>query len=96
MHALKKTQYRTCTALSHSNISTTQTISFGIVSVAQLVNVTDSAVLGGVIEVVSSNLARAINILQYLPAQQNYLFLHIYHFLPFVLFYLLFHCFVML
>ena len=96
MHALIRTQYKTCTALSDSNIGTTLTISFEIVSVAQLVNVTDSAVLGGVIEVVSSNLAWAINILQHLPAQLNYLFLLIYHFLPFVLFYLLFHCFVML
>ena len=35
---------------------------FGVVSIAQSVEVTDSAVLGGVAEVVSSNSSRAIKI----------------------------------
>ena len=35
---------------------------FGVVPIAQLVEVTDSAVLGGVVEVVSSNPTRVINI----------------------------------
>ena len=41
---------------------------FGVVSIAQLVEVTDSAALGGVVEVVSSNPARVINIFSILPA----------------------------
>ena len=42
---------------------------FGVVSIAQLVEVTDSAVLGGVAEVVSSNPAVGHkNIFQHLPA----------------------------
>ena len=44
----------TCTALAYIYISAIQTIVFGVVSIAQLVEVTDSAVLGGVVEVVSS------------------------------------------
>ena len=43
-----------CTALADTCISAIGTISFGIVSIGQLVEVTDSAVLGGVVEVVSS------------------------------------------
>ena len=42
---------------------------YGVVSIAQLVEVTDNAVLGGVAEVVSSNLAVGHkNIFQHLPA----------------------------
>ena len=42
---------------------------FLVVSIAQLVEVTDSVVLGGVAEVVSSNpTVRHKNIFQYLPA----------------------------
>ena len=37
-------------------ISAIRTIVLGVVSIAQLVEMTDSAVLGGVVEVVSSNL----------------------------------------
>ena len=44
-----------CTALANTYISAIQTIFLGVVSIAQLVEVTDSAVLGGVAEVVSSN-----------------------------------------
>ena len=44
-----------CTALANTYISAIRTIFFGVVSMAQLVEVTDSAVLGGVAEVVSSN-----------------------------------------
>ena len=44
-----------CTALSNTYISAIRTIFFGVVSIAQLVEMTDSAVLGGVAEVVSSN-----------------------------------------
>ena len=44
-----------CTAIADTNISAIRTIFFGVVSIAQLVEVTDSAVLGGVVEVVSSN-----------------------------------------
>ena len=40
--------------ISHTNISAMRTIFSGVVSIAQLVEVTDSAVLGGVVEVVSS------------------------------------------
>ena len=43
-------------------ISAIRTISFGVVSIAQPVEVTDSAVLGGVAEVVSSNPRWAIKI----------------------------------
>ena len=46
-----------CTALANTYISAIRTIffRFRVVSIAQLVEVTDSAVLGGVAEVVSSN-----------------------------------------
>ena len=44
-----------CTALANAYVSAIRTIFFGVVSMAQLVEVTDSAVLGGVAEVVSSN-----------------------------------------
>ena len=43
-----------------SYISAIRTIFFGVVSIAQSVEVTDSAVLGGVAEVVSSNPSCAI------------------------------------
>ena len=48
-------QYTTCTALGDTYISAIRTIFFGVVSIAQLVGVTDSEVLGGVAEVVTSN-----------------------------------------
>ena len=41
-------------ALADTYIRSIRTIFFGVVSIAQLIEVTDSAVLGGVIEVVSS------------------------------------------
>ena len=44
-----------CTALANTYVSAIRTIFFGVVSMAQLVEVTDSAVLGGVAEVESSN-----------------------------------------
>ena len=43
----------TCTTYT----SAIRTIIFGVVSIAQLIEVTDSAMLGGVPEVMSSNLA---------------------------------------
>ena len=45
-----------CTALANTPTNCAiRTIFFGVVSIAQLVEVTDSAVLGGIAEVVSSN-----------------------------------------
>ena len=44
-----------CTALANTYVSAIRTMFFGVVSMAQLVEVTNSAVLGGVAEVVSSN-----------------------------------------
>ena len=44
-----------CTALANTYISALRTIFFGVVSIEKLVEVTDSAVLGSVAEVVSSN-----------------------------------------
>ena len=55
-HAKGRIQYTTCTALADTYISAIRTIIFGVVSIVQLVEVTDSAVLGGVVVVVSSNL----------------------------------------
>ena len=53
----------TCTALAGTYIS-----AIGVVSIAQLVEVTESAVLGGVVEVVSSNpMVGHKNIFQQLP-----------------------------
>ena len=43
-----------CTALSDTYICAIRTIFLGVVSIAQLVEVTESALLGGVVEVVSS------------------------------------------
>ena len=51
---IKKDSNTTCTALADTYISAIRTIFIGIVSIAQLVEVTDSAMLGGVVEVVSS------------------------------------------
>ena len=46
-----------------------RTIFLGVVSIAQVVEVTDSAVLGGVVEFVSSNPTMGHkNIFQHLPA----------------------------
>ena len=50
-----------CTALANTYISAIRTIFLGVVSIAQLVEVTDSAVLSGVAEVVSSNPRWVIN-----------------------------------
>ena len=44
----------TCTALADTHINAIRKIFFGVVSIAQLVKVTDSAVLGGIVEDVSS------------------------------------------
>ena len=49
-----KNSNTTCIALADTYISSIRTIFFGVVSIAQLVEVTDSAVLGGVVEVVGS------------------------------------------
>ena len=51
---IRKNSNTTCTALADTYISAIRTIFFGVVTIAQLVEVTDSAVLGGVAEVVSS------------------------------------------
>ena len=51
---IRKNSNTTCTALADTYISAIQTIFLGDVSIAQLVVVTDSALLGGIIEVVSS------------------------------------------
>ena len=51
---IRKNSNTTCTALADTYISAIRTIFLGVVSIAQLVEVTDSAVLGGVVEVVSS------------------------------------------
>ena len=58
MHPLKKNQYTTCTASVVINISASSTSFFGDGSVAQLVALMSGVVLGGVVEVVGSNLAR--------------------------------------
>ena len=67
----------TCTALADTNISAIRTILFRVVrvflptfvSIAQLVEVADSAVLGGVVEVMSSiPTVGHKNIFQHLPA----------------------------
>ena len=58
-----------CTALASTYISAIPTIFFWVVSIAQLVEMTDSAVLGGVAEVVSSNpMVDHKIIFQHLPA----------------------------
>ena len=57
-HALKRNQYTTCTASGVVNISASWTSFFGDVSVAQLVASMSGVVLGGVVKVVGSNLAR--------------------------------------
>ena len=58
-----------CTALANTYISAIRTICFGVVSIAQLVEVTASAVLGGVAEVVNLNpTVGHKNIFQHLPA----------------------------
>ena len=47
-------QYTTCSALAGTYISAIRTIFLWVVSISQLVEVADSAVLGGVVTVVSS------------------------------------------
>ena len=61
-HELGRTQCTKCTVLADTHISETRTILIGVVSIAQLVKVTDSAVLAAVLEIVSSNPARIINL----------------------------------
>ena len=51
---IRKNSNTTCTALADTYISAIRIIFTGVVSIVQLVEVTDSAVLGGVVEVVSS------------------------------------------
>ena len=58
-NALRRTQYMACTVLSPTFINATQTICFSGVLIAWLTQVTDSAVLGRVVKVVSSNPAQA-------------------------------------
>ena len=53
-HIYIRTQDLDNTALTETYISAIRTI-FGVVSIAQLVEMADSAVLGGVVDVVSSN-----------------------------------------
>ena len=66
---IRKNSIYDCTALANTYISAIRTIFFGVVSIAQLVEVTDSAVLGGVAEVVSSNpTVGHKNVFQHLPA----------------------------
>ena len=67
----------TCTALANTYISVIRTIFFGVVSIAQSVEVTDSAVLGGVAEVVSSNPSWAIKIFSAFPGIVDLLYLSI-------------------
>ena len=58
----------TCTALADTYISAIQTIFFGVVSIGQLVEVADSAVLYGVVEVMSwTPIVGHKNIFQHLP-----------------------------
>ena len=58
----KKYIYIPISVYINTYISAIRTIFFGVVSIAQSVEVTDSAVLGGVAEVVSSNPRWAIKI----------------------------------
>ena len=51
---IRKNSNTACTALADTYISAIRTIFFGVVSIAQLVEVADSAMLDGVVEVVSS------------------------------------------
>ena len=51
---IRKYSNTTCTTLADTYISAIRTIFFGVVSIAQVVEVTDSALLGDVVEVVSS------------------------------------------
>ena len=51
---IRKNSNTTCTALADTYISAIRKIFFGVVSIAQMVEVTDSAVLGGIVEVMSS------------------------------------------
>ena len=51
---IRKNSNTACAALADTYISAIRTIFFGVVSIAQLVEVTDSAMLDGVVEVVSS------------------------------------------
>ena len=51
---IRKNSNTTFPALADTYISAIRTIFIGIVSIAQLVEVTDSAVLGGVVKIVSS------------------------------------------
>ena len=48
--------------LQPNPVSATRTIFLGMILVAHLVEMMDSAVLDGVVKILSSNLARAINI----------------------------------
>ena len=50
---IRKNSNTTCTAFADTCVSVIRTIFFGVVSIAQLVEMTGSAVLGGVVEVVS-------------------------------------------
>ena len=54
MPDIRKNSNTTCTALADTYIRAIRTIFFEVVSIAQLGKVSDSAVLGGVVEVVSS------------------------------------------
>ena len=60
--------HRRIRTLVDTYISAIPTIFFGVVSIAQLVEATDSAVLGGVVEVVNSNPAMSPKYFQHLPA----------------------------
>ena len=57
-NVLRRTQYATCTA----------SIPISVLPEQSFAEVMDSAVLGGVVEIVSSNPARVKNVFQHLPA----------------------------
>lgn len=63
----QKNQYTTCTALSDTCISAIRTVFFGDVSIAQVVEVTHSAVPDGVV-VVSSRIPHRSKFFRHLPA----------------------------
>ena len=55
MRRIRKNSIYDVYCIANTYISAIRTIFYGVVSIAQSVEVTDSAVLGGVAEVVSSN-----------------------------------------
>ena len=69
MRRVRKNSIYEVTASADTYISAIRTIFFGVFSIVQLVEVADSAVLGGIVEVVSSiPTVGHKNIFQHLPA----------------------------